>query len=219
MGASSSGRRGSAWPRLLARLLGADLYGVYNIALSIATLGAAFAVIGLDSALIRYMAVYSRRSDRAGLLGTLRVGLGLPLLASLVAALALVAFAGPISHDIVGDPRMEAPIRIIAILVPAMVLNSVLAASLQGAQRIGWAVLAEQFAQPIVRFAVLAVFAVIGMTAEFALLGGTGRDAGGHPVAGLVPRSPGIAEGSRRRCPFRAAARCSVFPARCTSRT
>ncbi len=156
---------------LLARLLGADLYGVYNIALSIATLGAAFAVIGLDSALIRYMAVYSRRADRAGLLGTLRVGLGLPLLASLVAALALVAFAGPISRDIVGDPRMETPIRIIAILVPAMVLNSVLAASLQGAQRIGWAVLAEQFAQPIVRFAVLAVFAVIGMTAEFALLG------------------------------------------------
>ena len=60
---------------LLARLLGADLYGIYNIALSIATLGAAFAVIGLDSALIRYMAVYSRRGDRAGLLGTLRVGL------------------------------------------------------------------------------------------------------------------------------------------------
>jgi O-antigen/teichoic acid export membrane protein len=42
---------------------------------------------------------------------------------------------------------------------------------LQGAQRIGWAVVAEQFVQPIVRFAVLAAFALIGMTAEYALLG------------------------------------------------
>jgi O-antigen/teichoic acid export membrane protein len=155
----------------LARLLQAEGYGLYNIALSIATLAAAFAVIGLDSALIRYVAIYSRRGDRAGVLGTLRVGIALPLLASAVAAVALVALAGPIAHDILGDPRLESPIRIVAILVPAMVLNSVLAASLQGAQRIGWAVLAEQFAQPIVRFAILAAFAVIGMTAELALLG------------------------------------------------
>ncbi len=156
---------------LLGRLLGTDGYGVYSIALSIATLGAAFAVIGLDSALIRYLAVYSRRDDRAGVLGTLRVGIGLPLLASLVAAMALVALAGPIARDVAGDARLESPIRIVAIMVPAMVLNSVLAASLQGAQRIGWAVVAEQFAQPIVRFGILAVFAIIGMTAELALFG------------------------------------------------
>jgi O-antigen/teichoic acid export membrane protein len=158
---------------LLARLLGADSYGLYNIALTVATLGSAFSVIGLDSALIRYVAVYSRRADRAGLLGTLRVGIGLPMLVSGAAALVLWLLAGPLARDLVGDPRLEPLIRIAALLVPAMVSNSVLASTLQGAQRIGWAVVAEQFAQPIVRFGILIVLAVLGMTPEGAVLAST----------------------------------------------
>jgi O-antigen/teichoic acid export membrane protein len=157
---------------LLARLLGADRYGLYNITLTIATLGSAFAVIGLDSALIRYVAVFSRRGDRQGLLGTLRVGIGLPMLVSGAAAAILLLLAGPIAR-LAGDVRLEPLIRIGAVLVPAMVSNSLLAATLQGAQRIGWAVLAEQFAQPTVRLAILLVLAAIGMTPEGALVAST----------------------------------------------
>jgi O-antigen/teichoic acid export membrane protein len=155
---------------LLARLLGADAYGLYNITLTIATLGSAFSVIGLDSALVRYVAVYRRRSDRQGLLGTLRVGIGLPMLVSFLAAGLILALAGPIARDLVGDARLEPLFRIGALLVPAMVANSVLASTLQGAQRIGWAVVAEQFAQPLVRLVILVVFALLGMTAELAVV-------------------------------------------------
>lgn len=157
---------------LLARLLGADEYGLYNIALTVGTLGSAFAVFGLDSALVRYVAVYSRRSDREGVLGTLRIGIGLPMLISVLAAVVLLLLAGTIA-GLIGDPRLEGLIRIVALLVPAMVANSVLSATLQGAQRIGWAVVAEQFAQPIVRFAILIIFALLGMTAELAILAST----------------------------------------------
>jgi O-antigen/teichoic acid export membrane protein len=158
---------------LLARLLGADQYGLYSIALTVATLGSAFSVIGLDSALVRYIAIYRRRGERPGVLGTLRVGLGLPMLASLVPAVALLVLAGPFAREVIGDPRLEPLLRIVALLVPAMVANSVLAATLQGAQRIGWAVVAEQFAQPISRFAILLVFIVAGLTAELAILAST----------------------------------------------
>ncbi|HEY7333159.1 MAG TPA: flippase [Candidatus Limnocylindria bacterium] len=155
---------------LLARLLKADSYGLYSITITIATLGAAFSVIGLDSAIVRFVAVYRRRADRRGLLATLRVGVGLPMLVSVLAASILLALAGPLARDLVGDPRLEPLFRIAALLVPAMVANTVLAATLQGAQRIGWAVLAEQFAQPIVRLAILVGFAAVGMTAELAVL-------------------------------------------------
>ncbi|HET7582056.1 MAG TPA: flippase [Candidatus Limnocylindria bacterium] len=157
---------------LLARTLGADQYGLYNVTLTIATLGSAFSVIGLDSALIRYVAVYSRRSDRQGVLGTLRVGIGLPMLVSGGAALILLLLAAPIA-SLAGDTRLEPLIRIGAVLVPAMVSNSLLAAALQGAQRIGWAVLAEQFAQPTVRLAILLVLVAVGMTPEGAVTAST----------------------------------------------
>jgi O-antigen/teichoic acid export membrane protein len=157
---------------LLARTLGADQYGLYNVTLTIATLGSAFSVIGLDSALIRYVAVYSRRSDRQGVLGTLRVGIGLPMLVSGGAALILLLLAAPIA-SLAGDTRLEPLIRIGAVLVPAMVSNSLLAAALQGAQRIGWGVLAEQFAQPTVRLAILLVLVAAGMTPEGAVTAST----------------------------------------------
>jgi O-antigen/teichoic acid export membrane protein len=158
---------------LLARLLGADSYGLYNIALTVATLGSALSVIGLDSALVRYVAVYARRGDRAGLLGTLRVGVGVPMLVSGLAAAAIILGSGPIARDLIGDPRLEPLIRIVALLVPAMVSNTVLSATLLGAQRVGWAVAAEQFAQPVVRLGILVVFALIGMTPELALIAST----------------------------------------------
>lgn len=158
---------------LLARLLGADSYGLYSIALTVATLGSAFSVIGLDSALIRYVAVYSRRADRRGVLATMRVGIGIPMLVSIVAAVIFVLFGGQIARALVGDPRLEPLIRLVALLVPAMVANSVLSATLQGAQRISWAIIAEQFAQPIVRLVILLAFAVVGMTPELAVLAST----------------------------------------------
>jgi O-antigen/teichoic acid export membrane protein len=158
---------------MLARLIGVEQYGLYNIALTVATLGSAFSVIGLDSALIRYVAVFRRRSDRAGLLGTLQVAIGLPMLASVLAAIAVFALAGMLAREVIGDARLEPLFRIVALLVPALVANSVLAATLQGAQRIGWAVLAEGFGQPTLRFGLLLGFALFGLTAELAILAST----------------------------------------------
>jgi O-antigen/teichoic acid export membrane protein len=158
---------------MVARLLGADSYGLYNIALSVATLGAALSVLGFDSALVRYLAIYMRRSDRGGVTGTLRTGLGVPMLVSILPAAVLLAAAGPLARDVIGDARMEPILRVVAFLVPAMVANSLLGAALQGAQRIGWAVLAEQFAQPLVRFSLLLGLALIGLTAELAVLAST----------------------------------------------
>jgi O-antigen/teichoic acid export membrane protein len=158
---------------LLARLLGVEQYGLYNIALTVATLGAAFAIIGLDSAMIRYVAVFNGRSDAPGLRGSLQVGLGLPALVGIVVGLITVLVAGPIATDLFHEPALAPLLRIVGLLVPAMVLNALLAATLQGLQKIGFAVLAEQFTQPTVRFAILVVFALFGMTAETAIVAST----------------------------------------------
>jgi O-antigen/teichoic acid export membrane protein len=158
---------------LLARILGADAYGLYSIALTVATLGAAFSVLGLDSAVVRYVAIFRRREDRPGLLGTLQAGIGLPMLAAAVAAIVMFLAAGLIARELIGDPRLEPILRIAAVLVPAMVANSVLSAALQGSQNIGWAVVAEQFSQPIVRFGILFAFFLVGLTAELAVLAST----------------------------------------------
>jgi len=157
----------------LARLLGVEQYGLYNIALTVATLASAFAVIGLDSAMIRYVAVFNARADAPQLRGSLQVGVGLPAIVGLLAGIVVVLLAGPVAEGLFHAPALAPLLRIVGLLVPAMVLNSLLSATLQGLQKIGFAVLAEQFAQPMVRFVILVIFALMGMNAGLAILAST----------------------------------------------
>jgi O-antigen/teichoic acid export membrane protein len=60
---------------LLAHLLGARDYGLYILAISSVTLVAGISVLGLDQAVVRYVAILSGRRDRAGIWGTIQIGL------------------------------------------------------------------------------------------------------------------------------------------------
>jgi O-antigen/teichoic acid export membrane protein len=159
---------------LLARTLRAQGYGLYELALSATTIAASFAVLGLDAAVIRWVSIFARRGDRPGLLGVLQVGIGLPGLASLGIALGLILFAEPIATGILGQPSAAPLLPIAAFLVPFMVLNRQVGAALQGLKRIEFAVLAEQFSQPPIRFAILMGFLlVVGLTATEAVAAST----------------------------------------------
>ena len=154
---------------LLARVLGADEYGLYNLALTVATVVASFPSLGLDSALVRFVAVYASRGDAARLRGSLQIGIVLPLALGLLAGLALFLGAELIATGVMHDARLTPLIQIASLLVPALVANRQLAAALQGLRRLGDAVRAEQFAQPASRVVMLLAITLIGLTAAYAL--------------------------------------------------
>lgn len=155
---------------LLARILKADQYGLYNLALTVATVAASFPTLGLDAAIVRYTAVFASRRDVASVLGTLQLGIGVPAVLSIIVAIGVALAAEPIANGLMHEPRL-APLLIIAsFLIPAIVLSRQLAATLQGFKRIEYTVLAEQFSQPTVRFVILLIFALLGLTAAYAIL-------------------------------------------------
>ncbi|MBV9791924.1 MAG: oligosaccharide flippase family protein, partial [Chloroflexi bacterium] len=57
---------------VLARALGAGQYGLYNLALTALSVGAALAAFGMDSTLVRYIPIFARRRDDASLWGVLQ---------------------------------------------------------------------------------------------------------------------------------------------------
>lgn len=157
----------------LARILGAREYGLYSLALTIAALGAALAVLGMDSALIRYSAVFAARSDQKGLRGSLQVAIGIPAILSVLSSVALFLLADPIARQLMHEPSLAPLLRTVSVLVPATVLSTQIAATLQGLRHIHLAVLSLQVLQPAVRFAILLVLAIVGLTAETAVLAST----------------------------------------------
>jgi O-antigen/teichoic acid export membrane protein len=155
---------------LLARVLGARDYGVYNLALSTATVVAAFGVLGLDAAIVRYTAVFAARADLSRLRGVVETAVGFPAVVAVLLGAGMLVFAEPIAVGIFREPDLVPLMRLGALLVPALVLNQLLAAILQGMHRIHLAVLAEQLSQPFARILVLGVFLIVGLTAFEAML-------------------------------------------------
>src|SRR5688500_5795887 len=85
---------------LMARFLGAGQYGLYNLALTSLTVAAALAAFGLDTALVRYIAMFAHRGDSARVWGTLQLGLGITLALSLLIGCGLYFLSDMIAMQI-----------------------------------------------------------------------------------------------------------------------
>jgi O-antigen/teichoic acid export membrane protein len=154
---------------VLARLLGAGEYGLYNLSLTALTVGAALAAFGLDTALIRYIAMFAHRNDEARLWGTLQIGMGATLALSLLLGGGLYALADSIAVGIFHEPALAPLLRLAGPLVPFLTLSNVIAAATQGFKKMQYATIARDVAQPLLRLILTVGLVVVGASALGAL--------------------------------------------------
>ena len=156
---------------LLARLLGANQLGLCNLTLTAAEFATGLAVLGLDVATVRYVALYAGRRDEKGIWGVIQVALGGATILSLVAGIGLYLLADPIATQLFNEPRLEPLLYFAAILIPLLGLNDILAAALQGFKKMQYMVIAQNVVQPLVRLALIIFIAIlIGLTAKRAII-------------------------------------------------
>jgi O-antigen/teichoic acid export membrane protein len=145
---------------LLARLLGAQGYGLYVLAISAAAMIASVSTLGLDDAMVRYVAILSGRRDGAGLRGTLQIGLGVSAVAGAVMGGVLYLAAQPLAEGLFGEPRLTPLLRVLAAVVPFLTISNALAGTARGFRRMDYAAFAENVVQSLVRMVLLGVVAL-----------------------------------------------------------
>jgi len=155
---------------LLARLLSAEQYGLYNVALSTASIAIGIAILGLDSALVRYIAIAASRRDEAGVWGTLQVGIGLSVLLSVLTATGLFALAYPIAIQVFDRPELAPLLQLVSLIVPFLVLSDVLAGATRGFKKMHHMVIAQNIAQPVIRLILIIILSFTGMNPAKAIL-------------------------------------------------
>ncbi len=155
---------------LLARLLGAEQYGLYSLALSAAALCAGLALLGMDAALVRHVAIAASRRDEAGLWGTLQVGVGASVAASALLGAGLFALAYPIAERLFGEPALAPLLQLVSAIVPLLTLSDTLSSASRGFKRMDYSALAQFVAQPVVRLALTLALALAGVDAAAAVL-------------------------------------------------
>ena len=100
---------------VLARLMGAENYGLYNLAISASMIAGAISVFGLDTTMTRYIAILNGRNDRRGVWGAIQIGIGGALLLSVLTSTVLFSLSSLIAENAFHEPRL-APLLQIASL-------------------------------------------------------------------------------------------------------
>ena len=155
---------------ILARILGAEKYGMYNIALSAATLALGLAILGLDDALIRYIAVYKSRHDQEGLWRAFQTGIALSLFLSVFTAIGFFALSYPFAVRVFHKPTLAPLLQLTSVIIPALVLSDVFAGAAQGFKQVKYLVIAQHIVQPLSRLIMILILSLIGLNTTWAII-------------------------------------------------
>ena len=149
---------------LFTRLLGAEQFGQYKVAVIAGEIAAGFALLGLDWAMVRFVSLFSAQRDQAGLWGTLQVGIGFTALSSLLIGGGLYALASPLALHLFHEPQLVPLLRLAALIVPFFTLSNIFGAATMGFNKMQYSVGAKQIAQPLTRMILLVPLVLLGLT-------------------------------------------------------
>lgn len=121
---------------VIGRLLGAEGAGLYFLALSVVTIGAVITKLGLDNALLRFIASGASSGDWNRVLGVFRMGMRLAAGASLAAAGGVFALAPWLAEHVFGELALVPTLRIMSVGILTFATMTLLAESLKGLKRI-----------------------------------------------------------------------------------
>lgn len=148
---------------LLVRYLSKSDYGIFAWALSIASLGATVALVGLDKAIGRFVPIFQEEHDRDRVAGVIVMMVLTVIVVGVALVVALLVLAGPLGSTISDDPVALATLLVVSALIPIRALDSLQVAML--------AIFASPFAIFFRRF-VLAPGFELAVVALLVILGG-----------------------------------------------
>lgn len=133
----------------VARLLGVNGAGIYFLALSITVIGSVVGRVGLDNALLRFVATHANLGEWEKVRAVHAIGIRLAVIVS--SALSSIGFlaAGWISEVLFRNPELAEPLRWMSLaIVPFSMLN-LQAQSLKGLRHIRDALLLQSIGVPL----------------------------------------------------------------------
>jgi O-antigen/teichoic acid export membrane protein len=152
-----------------------DIAGRFFTVISAFMLLAAIAALGTDTGLGRFLLRYEAQDRRGDIPPTLRAAFRPTIVCSAVLALAVIAFAEPLS-DLIGldGPMGPASLRVLAVVLPLVTWNAV---TLAGTRAFGWiraTVMVDKIGRPVAQLllvlvASLLVADLLGLTIAWAI--------------------------------------------------
>lgn len=155
---------------LLARVMGAEQFGLYSLALSAVAIVTTISLIGMDDAVLRNTAIHASQDDEQSLWGTLQLTFGFTLSMSIFLSALLFIFSDSIAIKFFSEPLLSPILRLVAVIVPFMTMSEMLLFTSRGFKRMDYGVIAEDFVQLPVRVVLIGILALFNLNAFTAMV-------------------------------------------------
>ena len=142
---------------VIQRTLGVELFGLYSVSLSLVTLISSIFDLGLDNAMIRYIAIYRGRKQQTNSIRSLVIFCtSLVGITGLLGALVVMVFA-PFLAKLVHKPDTAPVLQILAPLIPLLCMQTVWTGGLQGLKEFKRRVFVQRFFVPLLLLLLMVV--------------------------------------------------------------
>ena len=139
----------------VARLVGAEGAGLYFLALAITAIASVIGRVGLDNALLRFVATHATHEEWGKVKGIYALGMRMAISVSVVVTLALFLSATWLSEYVFNKPELSDPLRWLSLSILPFVLLNLQAESLKGLKQIRDATVVQSVGLPLLSLSLI----------------------------------------------------------------
>lgn len=147
----------------ITRTIGPEQYGIYMLGLTFLLLIRALVLLGMESAMVRFVALHLARKEDGQVKGVIDSGIKIAAASSLLISITIFILAYPIAVKLFDKSELVPILRILVMALPFMALTQIFLSALQGATLVKYGILIDEVLRPTIRFIVIAAAFAIGL--------------------------------------------------------
>jgi O-antigen/teichoic acid export membrane protein len=148
---------------LVARTIGAQQFGLYTLGVTVAEIVTLFALLGLQTGMVRYLPIFIGRRDGASIWGIIQVGAAVPALLGLTLASVVFLLADPLANQVFHAPGLALLLRLVALIIPLDALNFIAYTVILSFKQLQYSAFANNVVLPLVKLLLTIGLLVVGL--------------------------------------------------------
>lgn len=143
--------------------LGAEGVGLYTQGMAVILLFAAFARLGLDTGILRFITLYLIGQDSSHIQGIIRFTSRLVFLTGIILSGSLFITAHFLARVIFEEPQLVLVFQVFAVTIPLVALRTLWLSGIQAFQQTNYRILIEKIIVPLLSFGTIVLFFYWGL--------------------------------------------------------
>ncbi len=151
---------------VMTNIVSQSIYGIYITVYTAASLVGFITTLGLDNTTVRFLSTYRAKGEYDLAAGLLRFVVWMTLISGLLSGALFYLSATLLVRLVYHDDAYTLPLKEVALLIPLIALQPVLANGLIALKQIKWKICTDRLTQPAVSLILMGIFYLLGLRLE-----------------------------------------------------